>query len=187
MVLTRELIKDLMVTIQRHGKYPSRGKVHRVLVALYGHGVSTNTLIPLLQQLRLELGIPCRPNRQAALRSALDSTPPRTDEAAHPTALPAPDPTPDAARGHGEPTTPPSHPERWSHCGGSHWGRFGQAERYWPAFTSEWWECLGYHMVHPPPDACRRTTATRAAQPLRSLSRHLLLPDGRWTADVLWL
>jgi hypothetical protein len=154
--MTRGQIKDVVATIQRHGQYPSRAKVQQVLTALHGRGVSTNRLIPLLRELRAELGIPCRPNRQAVLRAPQakltplsDPAPPRTDEAARLTASPAPDPILGGGRFNGEHPTP-TLPERCSSCGGSDWRRFGDAEPHRRAFASERWQCLSCRTVHTP-------------------------------------
>jgi hypothetical protein len=37
--MTRAHIKDVVATIQRHGKYPSRAKVQQVLTALHGRAL----------------------------------------------------------------------------------------------------------------------------------------------------
>ena len=148
--MTREEVKAIALVMQACHVYPSRKKIQKTLMAWYGHGVSTLRLIPMLQQIRGELGISCRPNRQEARRSAIDSIPAQAHEAPPMATSAIQDPTPGAARCNGEPMLLRSHPERCAPCGESDWGRFGQAERGWPPFDSTWRQCMSCRTVHPP-------------------------------------
>jgi hypothetical protein len=173
--MTTKEIRVAVAIFAQQGIYPSRVKIQKALRVLYGHGIDNNRIRTVLQALRDELGISSRGHRPRAqghtamrLPAPRGAAPPQAAQTTMTTVSPAPVLTSHDGQAHGQPPIRQSHPALCPQCGGADWARFGTTERGWPAFVSEWSQCLDCRTVsipqRPPVNrhACRPAAASAA-------------------------
>jgi hypothetical protein len=156
--MTTKEIRVAVAIFAQQGIYPSRVKIQKALRVLYGHGIDNNRIRTVLQALRDELGISSRGHRPRAqghtamrLPAPRGAAPPQAAQTTMTTVSPAPVLTSHDGQAHGQPPIRQSHPALCPQCGGADWARFGTTERGWPAFVSEWSQCLDCRTVSIPP------------------------------------